>query len=99
MTLYNALAASSNIYVVAARQRPHQIQMKVGKSSGRNRNSQDEGFQVRLDLTLLTLETGPHPEAHILGKAGPHKSGGQKPPRSLCTRMEEAMKSKEQLMT
>ena len=59
---------------------------------------QEGRFNMRLDLTLLTSETGPCPEANIFGKAGPHKSRGQKPPRSLCTGMGVAMKNKEQLM-
>ena len=52
-----------------------------------------------LDRTLLTAEAEPHPEAHILGQTGPHKLGGQEPPRSTHTRMQETMKRKEQLMT
>ena len=52
----------------------HQIQMDLRKSSARNREPWNGRFHLRLDLTLLTLETGPHPEAHILGKAGPNKS-------------------------
>ena len=55
---------------------PHQIQMHMVKSSTRNRNPGNLGFHVGLDLTLLTLETGPRPEANILGKAGPHKLRG-----------------------
>ena len=51
-----------------------------------------------LDLTLLTSEEGPCPEANILGQAGPHELGGQEPPRCPRTRMRKAMNSKEQLM-
>ena len=69
--------------------------MYVGKYSARNRNPGKGGFHLGLDLTLLKPETGPHPEANILGKARPHKLGGQKPQRSLCTQMGEAMYSKE----
>ena len=84
---------------LAGGQGSQQIQMDVRKSYTRNRDPWDGRLHMRLDLTLLTSETGPCPEAHILGKDRPHTSRGQKPPRSSCTQMREAMKIKEQLMT
>ena len=50
------------------------------------------------DFTLLTAEAGPCPEANVLGKPGPHKLGGQKPPICMHTRVRESMQSQEQLM-
>ena len=51
-----------------------------------------------LNLALLTPEAGPRPEADVLCKSGPHKSGGQQPPRSTNTRMRELVEGDEQLV-
>ena len=69
-----------------------------GKTSSRNWNSRNRGFHAGLDFTLLTAEAGPCPEANVLGKPGPHKLGGQKPPICMHTRVRESMQSQEQLM-
>ena len=51
-----------------------------------------------LDFNLLTVETGFRPKANILGQTRPHELGGQEPPRSMHSRVQETMKSKEQLI-
>ena len=72
----------------------HQIQMDVGKFSTMERNQGDWRLHMRLDFTLLTPETRSSPEDNILGEAGPHKPGGQEPPRSTSTRMRETMENR-----
>ena len=72
--------------------------MHVRKTSTRDIDTRNSRPDVGLDLTLLALEAGPCPEADVFRKAGPHKSGGQQPPRSSNTRMLELVERHEQLI-
>ena len=51
-----------------------------------------------LDLTLLTAEAGPSPEANVFGLSRPNKLGGHQPPRSMYTRMQDCVERDEQLI-
>ena len=57
---------------MAGRQRPHQVQMHVRKTSSWDVDAWNRRLDVRLDLILLTAEAGSGPEANIFRKAGPH---------------------------
>ena len=68
------------------------------KNSTRDVDTRNSRFDVGLDVTLLASEARPCPEADIFCKAGPHKSGGQQPPRSLNTRVQELVERHDQSM-
>ena len=57
---------------MAGRQRPHQVQMHVRKTSSWDVDAWNRRFDVRLDLTLLTAEAGSGPEANVFCEARPH---------------------------